>query len=84
MTIDVGEIMRKRLVLTGGTLRPRTIADKRVIAAALREKVWPLIESGKVKPVIHTVFPARQAAQAHALMESSVHVGKIVLDWSQA
>jgi NADPH2:quinone reductase len=55
-----------------------------VIARELREQVWPLIEVGKVKPVIHTVFPATQAAQAHALMESSAHVGKIVLDWSQA
>jgi NADPH2:quinone reductase len=55
-----------------------------VIAQELREKVWPLIESGQVRPVIHTVFAAQQAAMAHALMESSVHIGKIVLNWEQA
>ena len=55
-----------------------------MIARELREQVWPLIEAGKVRPVIHAVFPAAQAEQAHALMESSVHVGKIVLDWKQA
>ena len=58
------------------------IAFKAAIAAALRQQVWPLIEAGKVKPVINRVFPAAQAAQAHALMESSQHVGKIVLDWT--
>ena len=82
--LDVGMVLRKRLALIGSTLRPRSIAYKTVIARELREQVWPLIEAGKVKPVIHTVFPAAQAAQAHALMESSVHVGKIVLDWSKA
>jgi NADPH2:quinone reductase len=54
-----------------------------VIARELRQQVWPLIEAGRIKPVIHSVFPAQQAAQAHALMESSVHVGKIVLDWGR-
>ena len=58
------------------------MAYKTAIARELREQVWPLIEAGTVKPVIHRVFPAAQAAQAHALMESSVHVGKIVLDWT--
>ena len=82
--LDVGMVLRKRLALIGSTLRPRSIAYKTVIARELRDQVWPLIEAGKVKPVIHTVFPAAQAAQAHALMESSVHVGKIVLDWSKA
>jgi NADPH:quinone reductase-like Zn-dependent oxidoreductase len=57
--------------------------DKSGIARELREQVWPLIEAGTVRPVIHTVFAAEQAAQAHALMESSVHVGKIVLDWTR-
>jgi len=82
--MDVAALLRKRLWIIGSTLRPRSIAYKTVIAQELRERVWPLIEAGKVKPVIHTVFPATQAAQAHALMESSVHVGKIVLDWSRA
>ena len=82
--MDVAALLRKRLWIIGSTLRPRSIAYKTVIAQELRQRVWPLIEAGKVKPVIHTVFPATQAAQAHALMESSVHVGKIVLDWSRA
>ncbi len=79
--VDVGLVLRKRLSIIGSTLRPRSIAYKTVIARELREQVWPLIEAGTVKPVIFKVFPAVQAAQAHALMESSVHVGKIVLDW---
>lgn len=82
--MDVAALLRKRLWIIGSTLRPRSIAYKTVIAQELRERVWPLIEAGKVRPVIHAVFPATQAAQAHALMESSVHVGKIVLDWSRA
>ena len=82
-TLDIGALLRKRLAIIGSTLRPRTVAYKTVIARELRERVWPLIEAGTVKPVIHTVLPAAQAAQAHALMESSVHVGKIVLDWSR-
>jgi NADPH:quinone reductase len=82
--LDVGALLRKRLAIIGSTLRPRSIAYKTVIARELREQVWPLIEAGTVKPVIHSVFPAWQAAQAHALMESSAHVGKIVLDWTQA
>jgi len=82
--LDVGAVLRKRLAIIGSTLRPRSIAYKTVIARELREQIWPLIEAGKVKPVIHTVFAPAQAAQAHALMESSVHVGKIVLDWSRA
>ncbi|MEK8052408.1 NAD(P)H-quinone oxidoreductase [Ideonella sp. DXS22W] len=77
-----GELLRRRLTITGSTLRPRSVAFKGAIAANLRARVWPLIESGQVKPVIHTVFPAAQAAAAHALMESSTHVGKIVLDWT--
>lgn len=79
--IDTGAVLRRRLAITGSTLRPRSVAYKGAIAHALRDRVWPLIEAGRVKPVIHQVFPAAQAAQAHALMESSTHVGKIVLDW---
>ncbi len=80
--INAGEVLRRRLTITGSTLRPRPIAFKSAIATALRQRVWPLIEAGRIKPVIHTVFPAAQAAQAHALMESSQHVGKIMLDWT--
>ena len=80
--IDSGLLLRKRIALTGSTLRPRPIAYKALLAQALKQRVWPLLESGQVKPVIHQVFDAADAAQAHALMESSVHVGKIVLRWS--
>ena len=79
--IDSGLVLRKRLAITGSTLRPRSIAYKTALAAELRAKAWPLIEAGKVKPVIHQVFPATKAADAHALMETSTHVGKIVLSW---
>lgn len=79
---NAGELLRRRLVITGSTLRPRPIAFKAAIAAALKATVWPLIAAGRIKPVINRVFPAAQAAQAHALMESGEHVGKIVLDWT--
>lgn len=79
---NAGELLRRRLLITGSTLRPRPVAFKAAIASALRQHVWPLIEAGRIKPVIHTVFPAAQAAQAHALMESGEHIGKIVLDWT--
>ena len=79
--VNAGTLLRKRIAITGSTLRPRTIAYKTVLAQALRERVWPLIEAGRIKPVIHSVFPADDAAKAHALMESSTHVGKIVLSW---
>ena len=81
-TFNAGDVLRRRITITGSTLRPRPIAFKGVIAASLRQHAWPLIESGRIKPVINRVFPAAQAAQAHALMESSQHVGKIVLDWT--
>jgi NADPH2:quinone reductase len=71
--------MMKRLTLTGSTLRPRTVEQKGAIAAELAREVWPLLASGRVKPVIHRTFPLEQAAEAHRLMESSAHVGKIVL-----
>ena len=72
-------VMLKRLTLTGSTLRPRSIEEKASLARTLREKVWPLIEAGRVKPLIDTVFPLKDAARAHALMEKSSHIGKIVL-----
>ena len=78
---NAGLVLRRRLVITGSTLRPRPVAFKAAIANALRERVWPLLAQGTVKPVIHQVFPAAQAAQAHALMESNQHIGKIVLTW---
>jgi NADPH2:quinone reductase len=77
--VDLLPIMVKRLTLTGSTLRPRSVAEKGAIAAALKDKVWPLLEAGRVKPVIHKVFPLAEAAAAHRLMESSAHIGKIVL-----
>jgi len=80
--IDAGLVLRKRFVITGSTLRPRPVAFKSAIAASLRRQVWPWLENGTVKPVIHQVFPADQAAAAHALMESNRHVGKIVLTWT--
>jgi NADPH2:quinone reductase len=79
--IDAGAVLRKRLTITGSTLRPRPVSFKAAIAAALRERVWPLIEGGRIKPVIHSVLPAARAADAHVLMESNQHVGKIVLTW---
>lgn len=80
-SLDAGLLLRKRVALTGSTLRPRSIAYKAEIARSLRARVWPLIESGRIRPVVHQVFPALEAAQAHRLMESSAHVGKIVLSW---
>ena len=79
---NAGMVLRKRLTVTGSTLRPRPVAFKAAIAAALRKNVWPKIEQGLIKSVIHSQFPAAQAARAHALMESNQHIGKIVLTWS--
>ncbi len=79
--MDAGMVLRRRLTITGSTLRPRTVAFKTAIAQSLQAKVWPWIEAGHVKPVIHQVFPAAQAAQAHTLMESNQHIGKLVLTW---
>ncbi|HWJ95510.1 MAG TPA: NAD(P)H-quinone oxidoreductase [Telluria sp.] len=78
-TVDLGQVLRRRLSISGSTLRPRPVEFKARIAQQLKERVWPLLEQGKIKPVIHATFPLEQAAQAHALMESSTHVGKIVL-----
>ncbi|HKI64015.1 MAG TPA: NAD(P)H-quinone oxidoreductase [Burkholderiales bacterium] len=77
--LDINEVMRRRLTLTGSTLRPRPVEFKGAVAASLRERVWPLIEGGKIKPVIFKTFPLAQAADAHRLMESSQHIGKLVL-----
>ena len=82
-TLDAGLLLRKRLSITGSTLRPRSVAYKSALAQDLRAEVWPLIAAGRIKPVVYQVFPAAQAAQAHALMESSAHVGKIVLNWRE-
>ena len=79
--IDAGVVLRKRLTLTGSTLRPRPVAFKAAIAAALRAKVWPLLDRREIVPVIQQVFPAAQAAQAHAAMEQGDHVGKLMLSW---
>ena len=79
---NAGMVLRKRLVITGSTLRPRPVAFKAAIAQSLKKNVWPLIERGAIKPVIFKTFPAAQAAQAHALMESNQHIGKIVLTWT--
>ena len=78
---DASLVLRKRLVVTGSTLRPRPVAFKTAIAKALRTSVWPWLEAGRVKPVIHQVFPAAEAAAAHTLMESNQHIGKLVLAW---
>ncbi len=78
---DAGQLMRRRLTICGSTLRPRPLAFKAAIAAALRARVWPWLAEGRCKPVVFQVFPAAQAAQAHALMESNQHIGKLVLTW---
>ncbi len=81
---NAGLVLRKRLTITGSTLRPRSLEFKTAVASALKTKVWPLIASGAIKPVIHSTFAAADAAQAHALMESNQHIGKIVLTWPLA
>jgi NADPH2:quinone reductase len=78
-TIDLSRIMLKRLTHTGSTLRARPVADKAAIAEALRKNVWPLLAQGRCKPVVHATFALAEAAKAHALMETSQHIGKIVL-----
>jgi NADPH2:quinone reductase len=77
--IDLAAVLRRRLTITGSTLRPRPVAFKAAIAGRLRSIVWPLIEAGRVRPIVHAVMPLAEAAQAHRLMESSAHIGKIVL-----
>lgn len=79
---NAGLVLRRRLHITGSTLRPRPVAFKAAIARSLKENVWPLLVQGQVKPVIHSTFDASRAADAHALMETNQHIGKIVLTWS--
>lgn len=80
--LNAGLVLRRRLVITGSTLRPRPVVFKSAIARSLHDKVWPLLQQGGVKPVIHSTFDASRAAEAHALMETNQHIGKIVLTWS--
>jgi NADPH2:quinone reductase len=82
--INAGMVLRRRLTVTGSTLRPRSVAFKAAIAQALKNHVWPLLADGSIKPVVHSVFDAANAAQAHVLMETNQHVGKIVLSWKNA
>ena len=77
--LNIDAVMRRRLTLTGSTLRPRPVEFKGAIARSLREKIWPLIEAGRIRPEIYKTFPLEQASEAHRLMESSQHIGKIVL-----
>jgi NADPH2:quinone reductase len=77
--LDINELMRRRLTISGSTLRPRPVEFKGYIARNLRDKIWPLIEAGKIRPEIYKCFPLAQAAEAHRLMETSQHIGKIVL-----
>lgn len=79
--VNAGKVLRRRLTVTGSTLRPRPLAFKAAIAANLRQRVWPLLANGTIRPVVFRVFPVAQAAEAHALMESNQQIGKILLDW---
>lgn len=79
-SVDLGQVLRRRLTITGSTLRPRSVDFKSAIGDKLRERVWPLLEAGKIKPVVYKVFPLEEAADAHAMMEASLHIGKIVLE----
>jgi NADPH:quinone reductase len=78
-TIETRAILQRRLTVTGSLLRPRTVEEKGRIAAAVREHVWPLLEAGAVRVLIHATFPLERAADAHRMMESSAHIGKLVL-----
>lgn len=78
-TVDLGQVLRRRLTVSGSTLRPRSVEFKAAIAESLRTRIWPLIEAGRIKPVIYKIFPLQDAVHAHELMEASVHVGKIIL-----
>jgi NADPH2:quinone reductase len=80
---DAGQVLRRRLTISGSTLRPRSLAFKAGIARALRKSVWPLLEERRIRPVIYRELSADRAAEAHALMESGEHVGKIVLSWAK-
>jgi NADPH2:quinone reductase len=80
VTLDLSQVMRRRLWVTGSTLRPRSVEEKSALARAVEAQVWPLVESGRVAPVIDRVFPLAEAAEAHRRMEAGLHIGKIVLD----
>ena len=80
VTLDISQVMRRRLWITGSTLRPRSVDEKSALAGEIETHVWPLIESGRVRPVVDRVFPLAEAAEAHRRMEAGLHVGKIVLD----
>ena len=77
--LDIMPVLRRRLTLTGSTLRTRSVAEKGAIAAAVHEHVWPLFESGAVRVIVHEAFPLERAADAHRMMESSAHIGKLIL-----
>jgi NADPH:quinone reductase len=77
--LDIGLLMQRRATITGSMMRPRTVVEKAAIAQSLLDKVWPVLDAGRCAPVIYRVFPLEQAAAAHSLMESGVHIGKIVL-----
>jgi NADPH:quinone reductase-like Zn-dependent oxidoreductase len=77
--INLLTVMSKRLTLTGSTMRARTVAQKAAVAEAVRRNVWPLLSAGRVRPIIHETFPLAEASEAHRLMETSRHIGKIVL-----
>jgi len=79
--VNAGKVLRRRLTVTGSTLRPRPVAFKAAIAQNLRDRVWPLLAAGRIRPVVFKVFAPAQAAEAHVLMESNRHIGKILLDW---
>jgi putative PIG3 family NAD(P)H quinone oxidoreductase len=78
-TFDLSQVMQKRLTITGSTLRPRSVAEKGAIARALLEHVWPHLEAGRLRPIVHATFPLAGASDAHRLLEANQHVGKIVL-----
>ena len=80
--INAGQVLRRRLTITGSTLRPRPVAFKAAIARSLRQHVWPWLEAGRIQPVVYRVFDAQDAAAAHALMESNQHIGKLLLRWA--
>ena len=77
--VDTSQVMRRRLTITGSTLRPRSIDFKGAIARALREHAWPLLENGAIKPIVHATFPLAEASKAHAMMEGGENIGKIIL-----
>ena len=77
--MNLAKIMQKRLTVTGSTMRPRTVADKGQIASELKERVWPLLEAGRVKTIVDRVFPLGEVVEAHRYLEAGQHVGKVIL-----